>query len=302
MSVVAVGWALLVVVMVMMANVLAAYLLANKMTRARRVRVTGSPGDMRLDHEDVAFATADDLVLRGWRLESPGARATVVLVHDAAGNRSDPAIGLLELQCDYLRSGFNVLSFDLRGRGESSGRRDHFGAAELEDVLAAVAYVQRRTDLPIVLHGFGTGASLALTAAERQGAIAVVIADSPVASMRDYMRDRHARVPAYLFRLAMLFARWCFAADIDALAPVRSMPYLVETDVLFVHCEDNPEVPIEHTLNIAAASLNGADEIWSRSSGGHCGAYAANPSAYVHRCLEFINRSVPARLPAARAV
>lgn len=278
-------------------HALAAFLLAETLTRTKRWRVEGDPRDMRLRHEDVTFPAVDGLGLRGWYLESPGARATMVLVHDAEGTRSDPRLGLLELHRDYVRRGLSVLSFDLRGRGESPGGRDQLGAAEIADVIGAIAYARRRNDgLPVVLHGFGMGASLALVAASRQQPVAAVIADSAVLSMRDYLRARHPRVPRYLFALAAIFARRIYGADVDATSPLRAMPYLASTPVLFVHGEQGTDVPVEHTLNLAAASLNAADQIWRVPEVGHCGAYIAGPAAYVARCLAFVELAVPSRV------
>ena len=302
MSTVVLGLVVVAAVAVLVAHAIGAYVLARQMTRPKRMRVTGSPADLHLDHEDVVFAAADGVALYGWYLESPGARASVVIVHDNGGMRSDPAVGLIELQRDYSRAGLNVLSFDLRGRGESSGLRDQLGAGELADVLGALKFARHRSGAPVVLHGFGTGASLALEAAAHEEGVGAVIADSPVASMRAYVRARHRRAPAHLFALASLVARWRYGADVDAVAPVRRMQRLNGTQVMFVHCEDNRDVPIEHTLNLAAASLNRSDEVWTHYERGHCGAYRANPPDYMERSLQFINHAIPAHVPAARAV
>ena len=295
--------ALLIALVALFAYAAAALYLADAMTRPKRWRVAGTPADVRLRHEEVAFPAADGILLRGWYLDSPGARATVVLVHDADGTRSDPSRRLLQLQRDYVRAGLNVLSFDLRGRGESSGGRDHLGGAELADVVGAVAYARHRTEgLPVVLHGFGLGAALALVATSRGLPAAAIIADSPFTSTRAYLRLRYARVPGHLFAVAALFARRFFDADIDAVAPIRAMPHLGASPVLFIHGEQSREVPIEDTLNLAAASLNAGDEIWRVPGAGHCGAYVADPIAYRARCLAFVESAVPARLPVASAV
>lgn len=297
-----VGFVVLVVIAAAAAHIVAAYVLARRMTRIRRSRVTGSPADVQMAYEDLTFAATDGLALRGWYLESPEAHASVVIVHGDGATRSDPTVGLLELERDYARSGLNVLAFDLRGRGESSGQRSQLGAGEVDDVLGAVRYAQHRSDAPVVLHGFCTGASLALSAASRTDQVAAVVADSPAASMRQYVRDRHKGVPAHLFALATKLARWRFDADIDAVAPARSMHELGDTGVMFVHCEDDRDVPMEHTLNLAAGSLNETDEVWMPYEGGHCTAYRSDPGDYMHRCLQFINQAIPSRVPAARAV
>ena len=285
------------------AHLIAAYALASAMTRPPRQRVAGSPSDLDLDHEDVTFASADGTVLRGWRVAARGARASVVLVHDGDVTRADPAAGLLELQRDYAREGFDVLSFDLRGRGESGGGRDSLGAGELADVLAAVRRARRLSGAPVVLHGFGTGASLALAAAARLGDAAAVIADSPAASMRAHVRRRFRRAPAHLFALAALIARWRFSADLDAVTPTRDMARLDRhgVPVLLVHCEDDRDIPVEHTLNLAAASLGG-ERVWTLPEGGHRGAYRADPAGYMAGCLRFIDAALPAPVRVARAV
>lgn len=297
-----VGMIVLAIVLLAVAHLVAAYALAHRMTRNRRLRVTGSPADVHMDFEDVTFPSTDGLALRGWYLDSPDARASVVIVHRDAATRSDPAIGLLELQRDYARGGLNVLAFDLRGRGESTGQRNQLGAGELADVLGALRYAQHRSETPVVLHGFSTGASLALSAATRTDQVAAVVADSPAASMRAYVRDRHKGVPAHLFALAAKLARWRFDADIDAVTPARSMHELGDTPVMFVHCENDRDVPMEHTLNLVAASLNDADEVWTPYEGGHCATYGHAPGEYMHRCLRFIDQAIPSRVPAARAV
>jgi alpha-beta hydrolase superfamily lysophospholipase len=157
----------------------AAAVLAEAMTRATRRRVEGTPADIGLRYEDVTFSATDGVTLHGWYLESPGARASVELVHDATGTRAERSLGILQLQRDYLRRGLNVLSFDLRGRGESATNRDTFGTSERLDVAAAVDFARRRArELPVVVHGFGFGAALALVGASEGLPVELVISDS----------------------------------------------------------------------------------------------------------------------------
>lgn len=270
---------------------------ADVYTRSKRHRVQGTPADLGLRFQDVQFLTSDQLTLTGWFLESPGARATVILVHDRQGTRADAEHGLLALQGDYVRRGFNVFSFDLRGRGESAGRRDHLGATEGLDLEAAIAYVQRRVGaLPMVLHGFGFGAALAIEATPGVPSIAGVIADSPVASMRDLLRYQHGRLPEHLFNTSCWFARRVFDADPTALAPIDLVDR-VEVPILFIHAQSDDEVPESHSLNLAAASLNHRHEVWAlHDHQGHCGYYPEHPMEYMDRCLAFIDRVVPARI------
>ena len=275
--------------------------LADGMTRSKRHRVQGTPADLGLRYEEVQFLTGDRLTLRGWFLESPGARATVVLVHDLEATRADPEHGLLHLTRDYVRRGLSVFMFDLRGHGESAGRRDSLGMNERLDVQAAVAFVRRCTGAqPVVLHGFGFGAALAVAAAARNADVAAVIADSAFLTMRQYLRMRWRHVPAPLFALATVLARWLFHADVDALQPVQSIAQ-VTAPILLIHNAGDERVPVAHALNLAAASLDGRDEVWVLPDrGGHATAYLQEPEAYMRRVLALVEQVAPSRVLAGQ--
>jgi uncharacterized protein len=270
---------------------------AESFTRSKRHRVQGTPADLGVPYEEIQFLTADRLVLRGWFLDAPDPRATVVLVHDEEGTRADQQQGLLQLQGDYVGRGFNVFAFDLRGHGESTGRRDGLGQAERLDVQAAVAYVRRRTgSLPILLHGFGLGASLAITVAARGIDAVAVIADSPFTSMHAHLRHQWPHVPRHLFKLSCAFAARFFHADPLALSPIAVVDR-VEVPVFFIHAEGDTLVPVSHTLNLAAASLDPRDRVWTIPDVvEHCGYYLQAPDIYLGRCVGFIDQVVPARL------
>lgn len=298
-----IGFALVALATLTVGVLFAAFYLADGMTRSKRNRVQGTPGDLGLRYEEVQFLTADRLTLRGWFLESPGARATVVLVHDLEATRADPAHGLLNLTRDYVRRGISVFMFDLRGHGESAGRRDSFGADERLDVLAAVAFVRRRSGAqPVLVHGFGFGAALAIAAAARNTDVTAVIADSSFLTMRQYLRSRWRNVPAPLFALATVLAHCIFRADVEALQPVKSIAQ-VTAPVLLIHNEGDERVPVAHSLNLAAASLDGRDQVWVISDrGGHATAYLDAPDAYMRRVLQVVEQVAPSRvLVAAQA-
>ena len=295
--------ALLALVSITAATLFVAIYLADQLTRSKRHRVQGTPADLGLRYEDVQFLTADRLTLRGWYLDSPGARATIVLVHDLEATRADADLRLLQLQRDYVRRGFSVFAFDLRGHGESAGRRDSLGRDERLDVRAAVAYVRRRTNgtQPVLVHGFGYGAALAIAAGAQNEDVTAIIADSSFLTMRTYIRHTWRHVPAPLFALVTFFARRIFGGDIDALQPVRDIAQ-VTAPILLIHNEGDDRVPVAHTLNIAAASLDGRDQVCVLPDRmGHATAYRETPDLYLRRCLDFVEEVTPARILTAQA-
>jgi dipeptidyl aminopeptidase/acylaminoacyl peptidase len=96
-------------------------------------------------------------------------------------------------------------------------------------------------------------------------------------------------------------ARRIFGGDINALQPVRDIAQ-VTVPILLIHNEGDERVPVAHTLNIAAASLDGRDEVWVLPDRlGHATGYAETPEFYLRRCLEFVDRVTPARVLTAQA-
>ena len=280
--------------------VTASFYAAELFTRSKRRRVEGTPETLGLRFEEVQLRTPDNVILRGWFLDSPGARATVIVVHDGTGTRTDQSQGLLQLQRDYVNRGFNVFAFDLRGRGESTGMRDCLGSGEQRDVAVAIAYVRRRTEgLPLVLHGFGLGASLVISTVAAGAPADAVIADSPFASAREQLRFRWARVPDLLFNSACWIARRLYSADVDSLTPQDAIISMGETPVLMIHGDSDEVIPLANSLNIVAATLNEGVDLWVVPEARHCRAYADNRDAYLKHCLTFIDEAVPRRLLAA---
>jgi len=281
---------------VLLALGIAALYFADVLTRSKRRRVQGTPSLFGLRYDDVQFRTPDLTVLRGWFLECPGGRATVVVLHDGEGTRADPEVGLLQLEREYLRHGYNVFAFDLRGRGESSGSRDRLGSAELSDVATAVAYVRRRKgELPVILHGFGLGGALAIQSVANGLEVECVIADSSFDSQRDHLRFLHSHIPTPMFNAACWIAKRLYRADIDALQPIRAMARMAPTPAFLIHGELDQEVPVARTLNLAAASLCEHNSVWIVPEVGHCDAYRDDPELYLRRCLAFVETAIPVR-------
>ena len=60
--------------------------------------------------------------------------------------------------------GFPTLRFNFRGAGLSQGKHDH-GVGEVDDVRAAVNWLEQEFHLPVILAGFSFGAAVGLQAA-----------------------------------------------------------------------------------------------------------------------------------------
>jgi alpha/beta superfamily hydrolase len=87
--------------------------------------------------------------------------------------------------------GFPVLRFNFRGAGLSQGKHDH-GGGEVEDVWAALDWLDREFHLPLLLAGFSFGAATGLRAAcadhRVQAAIGLGVPVVPVAEAEEEPR------------------------------------------------------------------------------------------------------------------
>jgi uncharacterized protein len=70
--------------------------------------------------------------------------------------------------------GFPVLRFNFRGTGLSQGEHDH-GRGEMDDVRAALDWLDRELRLPLIFAGFSFGAAVGLPVACADGRVQAVI-------------------------------------------------------------------------------------------------------------------------------
>lgn len=112
--------------------------------------------------ERTTTASGHERFQRRWAAEDP--RAALLLVHGIAEHS-----GRYEHVGDaFAAAGIDTLSFDLRGHGESGGRRGH--VESFDDFLDDVADLldeRRQLDAPVVLMGHSLGGLIASTAVVR---------------------------------------------------------------------------------------------------------------------------------------
>jgi pimeloyl-ACP methyl ester carboxylesterase len=153
-----------------------------------------SPLDFGQPYVDILLTAQDGMHLSGWYIPSKN-KAAVILLHGYGSNRLN-----MFVHAEILaRHGYGVLLYDARASGQSEGDRRSYGWQDLEDVIAAIEYLQTQPDVDperIGIAGISTGAEVALGAAARYPGLAAVLADGagfpvqadipPPASLEDY--------------------------------------------------------------------------------------------------------------------
>jgi fermentation-respiration switch protein FrsA (DUF1100 family) len=219
----------------------------------------------------------------------------------------------LELTAALAQHGFGVLSFDMRGMGESTPAPLSMGALEQRDVLGAVDFLRRGTPpfpelgRPRIIGGLGIsmGAATVLLAASREPAIAAVVSDSAYAEVVPILEREIAkrsvapvgRVPGVLAPGALVMARLLYGVDFFAARPVATIARIAPRPLLLIHGTADDYVPIAnfHQLQAAATSPSGSQvATWIVPGARHAQAFKKTGAEYVTRVVAFFDAALGA--------
>ena len=187
--------------------------------------------------EDVWFASADGERLHGWWVPAAGKPALghVLLCHGNAGTIADrlPHARLL------AGAGLDVLLFDPRGYGRSSGRPHEEGTyADGRAARAALLAREGVDPARVLLLGESLGGAVALRLAVEDPPAGLVL-QSAFASVRDVAAVHYPFIPRALVP--------------DAYPSLRLVGGL-RAPLLVVHGERDDVVPVEHGRRLFAAA------------------------------------------------
>ncbi|MFF9811496.1 alpha/beta hydrolase [Streptomyces coeruleorubidus] len=170
----------------------------------------GDPSSaLGLEHADIDIP-GELGALPAWFV--PGARDTWVIAVHGLGTTRELAMNVMEF---LHRNRFPVLALAYRGDLGAPRPPDglnHLGETEWRDLDAAIRYAVRYGARQVVLHGWSTGATMALRAAAHSGLrdrVSGLVLDSPVLSWETTLRALAAarRTPGALLPLAVRAAQ-----------------------------------------------------------------------------------------------
>jgi alpha-beta hydrolase superfamily lysophospholipase len=246
-----------------------------------------TPWELDVPYEVITLQTADGLELCGWWMPRPGVSGVVIGCHGHTGAKDD----LLGIGTGMWRAGYNVLLFDMRGRGESPPWPNTLAGYEEADVRAAVAYARERVaGARIGLLGFSMGASLALLAGAEEPDVVAVLADSPFTSAADVVTAHVRRYLPLGSGVVMAAAEALIAQRygywLSQVRPLDAASRLAPRSLLLIHSTEDTMTPLAHAHSIFAAAAQ-PKELWIHEGTEHCGAYFADRVTYVERAAAF---------------
>ena len=151
-----------------------------------------TPKEIGLEYREVRMETEDGETLHGWYVPADDARATLLFFHGNAGNISHRLTSLSQMNS----LGLNVLIFDYRGYGKSSGKPSEEGL--YRDGRAAWRYLAERLDTEngaTILFGRSLGGGVATRLALEINPAGLVL-ESPFTSVPDMAADLYPMLPA----------------------------------------------------------------------------------------------------------
>jgi pimeloyl-ACP methyl ester carboxylesterase len=255
--------------------------------------------------EDVRFRTADGVELAAWVIPHPEARGNVIFCHGHGRNRGHVA-GLLPTLHDL---GLNVLAFDFRGHGDSEGHTSTFGQREVQDVLAAAAYLRRRyPEKPLFLVGISLGAAVSLQALHQLPDVRGVWSEGAFSRFRHEIDHEFAWLPDGL-RGPLVRGYWCVGwLDCGFWAPaVNPVDALkdVRVPICFCHAREDELVPLSEGEELYAAYA-GPKWCWWVEGATHYDVRQQNREEYLGRLRGFVEDAIhlytiPSPIPARRS-
>ncbi len=226
---------------------------------AERNEIEERPEDFGLRYEEVEFSPRDwpDITLRGWWIPAQDAKGVVIRIHGIDSTR-DSSLGLSKA---LVEGGYSVLTFDLRGHGESDPAQMGAGIHEQDDLRGAIDYALRERGAEpgrVLLYGDSFGGAIALMTAVDEPAVVGLFSDSSFTSVSDLLiqevadRTRAARWSATALQPGILFiSRTVKGLDINQVRPVDSAA-LYEYPLGLAHCRADERVPLSHLADIRA--------------------------------------------------
>ncbi|NPA05447.1 MAG: alpha/beta fold hydrolase [Crenarchaeota archaeon] len=269
------------------------YTATEKLVKPRRLIGEWHPGVLGLDYEDFTIQAPDGATLKGWLIDT-GSEETVILLHGFTKSRWDtkyicPSILFLS------EAGFNIVVYDQRGHGESSGPTT-LGAREAEDAEKVAEWARRRLGGTVGVLGFSLGGAVALMLAAR-GSVEAAVADSPYIDVMESARRWVERIKGpmgALLRASFPLIAWIASRRLGIDPSKLNLHHYasrLRRPVLVIAGERDDLVPIESIEKFyAEARRAGARiELW-RTPWGHVEHLRMNPRSYAKKVTGFLER------------
>ena len=243
------------------------------------------------------LTASDGTHLAGWFVpaaQSGSTAPTVVLAHADGADKSD-----MLAWAEPLHASYNLVFFDFRNHGQSSGSLTTLGVREATDVRAVVNWLAAtKKPTAIAVLGVAMGGAAAIDEAASDDRVDAVILDSTHATLANALEAQLERdgyplaVPgAWSILLGGLIRT---GEDMTVADPIQAIGRYGERPVLIVAAgKDRAIGPQDSAELLAAARADGATaELQTCSSAAHAQSIKGCSKEYAGWVLDFLARSL----------
>ncbi len=243
-----------------------------------------TPTALGLDFEDFFAESAPGVRLHFWRIAARkgGPRAgTVLHFHGNAENMTSHFLYVAWL----AEAGYDVVAFDYRGYGASSGEPDREGL--VEDARAALRVAAAKGgDLFVVAQSLGGAVAVPAIVKEAPKSLRAVALDSTFSSYRSVAR---AKLAEHWFSWPL---QWPLSFLVsDDRSPLADAPKF-SWPVVVLHAPNDPVVPYAEARRLFAALGSPGKELWDVPGRGHTFAFsdAEEAQPFRERLVRFFKK------------
>ncbi|MCZ0717442.1 alpha/beta hydrolase [Aerococcus kribbianus] len=248
-------------------------------------------------HQDVSIKSDDGLTLRGEIFKQDKEHQTnkwAVIVHGYQVNKEH----MYPVSNRYYEEGYNILTYDQRGLGESQGDYITMAIKEKYDLINWLEFlIAEHPDSEIVTHGQSLGAATVMSASgldDFPDQVIAVIEDSGYSSVWGvFESELHQRfaLPAFpALHMAGIMAY--FRADINIFSDGQVTDLLAKstTPTLYIHGTADDFVPYQMVHDVYNALPIAEKERYIAPEAAHSESKYLDPDDYYQTVFDFIDQ------------
>jgi dipeptidyl aminopeptidase/acylaminoacyl peptidase len=252
-------------------------------TNTNTATPTTTPASLGLAYNEVSFETAagDGINLRGWWIPAAQSERVLIFVHGRGGDRASYSTLFKPLH----EAGFNILTFDLRGHGQSDSAYCTWGIKEQWDVIGAVEFAKSKgfKTGKIGALGWSVGAASVLMALRSDTDLKAVVSDSAYANS-DPLLAHNLLYPGLVTAL-----RLTRNIDVNAIDPSKAITELGQRHVFLIHGATDSSVAVSNFYQLQQAGGSNVTASWLVPQTNHVQAIYTQTTEYIRRVIEFFN-------------
>ena len=246
-----------------------------------------------LHAESVKIHSRTGVNLTG-RFFHSGGNATVLLA-SGYGDTQDQMLPFAEF---LHRAGYNVLTYNMRSRGNSGGEYVTLGLLEQADMISAIDYLSKRPDVDvhhIGALGVSMGGAIAILAAAKDMRIKAVVddcgfSDAPGVIAASFEHFIH--LPAFPFApVTVWIADMRAGIDVTTVRPMDVIGDISPRPVFIIHGLDDAVVPVENSKRNFAHARE-PKQLWLVPHAHHGNAHSIAKAEYESRVIQFFQNSL----------